>query len=466
MLASEFQSASTELPSVAFLRIALAPTVSVCSLLLSALAYGEPFTVKYMILAIAAFFVSARVFGELPLVNGEGGFSALPSRVITINWLVVFAVLLFAAYVTKVSGLYSRKLMLTWLVLTPFALHFGQDLARRLLHRIIAFSPAVRTRVIVGATERGRELARTIHADPCLGVVEGFFEDRSSARLPAMRPGEILGNLASVVEYVKRRSINVVYITLPLSEHPRIAQVVDGLRDTTASIYFVPGKLSLDFIQARIDRIGRVPVIAVCETPFYGINGALKRAVDLAVSAAILLLIWPLMLAIAIGVKRGSRGPVLFKQRRYGLDGKEILVYKFRTMTVTEDGDRVEQARRNDPRITPFGAILRKASLDELPQLFNVLEGTMSIVGPRPHAVAHNEEYRKRIDGYMVRHKVKPGITGWAQINGLRGETETVEKMQKRVEYDIDYLKHWSPSLDLWILLRTAFVVVKGHRAY
>jgi putative colanic acid biosynthesis UDP-glucose lipid carrier transferase len=191
-----------------------------------------------------------------------------------------------------------------------------------------------------------------------------------------------------------------------------------------------------------------------------------KRATDIIISSLILSLIWPLMLGIAIAIKRGSPGPVFFKQRRYGLDGKEILVYKFRTMTVCEDGARIEQAKKNDQRITRLGAFLRRTSLDELPQFINVLEGTMSIVGPRPHAVAHNEQYRKLIRGYMIRHKVRPGITGWAQVNGLRGETETVDKMKKRVEYDLDYLKHWSASLDIRIIFRTLFVVWKGSNAY
>jgi putative colanic acid biosynthesis UDP-glucose lipid carrier transferase len=272
--------------------------------------------------------------------------------------------------------------------------------------------------------------------------------------------------LAELAEYIKLNSINVVYITLPMSRDPRIVRVLNDLRDTTASVYFVPTTLPFDLIQARVERIGGISVIAVCETPYYGINGVLKRAADIVIAGLILALIWPLMLAIAIGVKKTSPGPVLFKQRRYGLDGKEILVYKFRTMSVCEDGDHIEQARQNDRRVTRFGAFLRKTSLDELPQFINVLEGTMSIVGPRPHAVAHNEEYRRLIEGYMIRHKVKPGITGWAQVNGFRGETETVEKMKKRIEYDLDYLNHWSLSLDLWIIFKTALVVLKDSKAY
>jgi putative colanic acid biosysnthesis UDP-glucose lipid carrier transferase len=177
-------------------------------------------------------------------------------------------------------------------------------------------------------------------------------------------------------------------------------------------------------------------------------------------------MISPILLAVAVGVKLSSKGPILFKQRRYGLSAEEISVYKFRSMTVTENGDSVKQATKNDSRITPFGSFIRRTSLDELPQFVNVLQGRMSIVGPRPHAVAHNEIYRKVIKGYMIRHKVKPGITGWAQVNGLRGETDTVDKMEARIEYDLDYLRKWSLSLDLKIIARTILLVFKDRNAY
>jgi putative colanic acid biosynthesis UDP-glucose lipid carrier transferase len=244
---------------------------------------------------------------------------------------------------------------------------------------------------------------------------------------------------------------------------PRIMGLLEGLRDTTTSIYFVPDIFIADLIQARMDGVGSIPVLAVCESPFYGVNGLIKRGSDIALASAILLLVSPLMALIACAVKLSSPGPVLFKQRRYGLDGRQIVVYKFRSMTVCEDGAHVPQARRDDPRVTPVGAILRKTSLDELPQFINVIQGRMSVVGPRPHAVAHNETYRKLIKGYMLRHKVKPGITGWAQVNGYRGETDTLGKMEKRVEYDLDYLRNWSLRLDLYIVFRTLFVVF-GHK--
>jgi putative colanic acid biosynthesis UDP-glucose lipid carrier transferase len=215
-----------------------------------------------------------------------------------------------------------------------------------------------------------------------------------------------------------------------------------------------------------MNEVGGVPVVAVCETPFTGFSGVVKRFSDIVLSLLILLMLTPVMTVLAAGVKLSSPGPVIFKQRRYGLDGKEILVYKFRSMTSTDNGTVVKQATRDDQRITRFGAFIRRTSLDELPQFVNVLQGRMSIVGPRPHAVAHNETYRKLIKGYMVRHKVKPGITGWAQVNGYRGETETVDKMEKRIEFDLEYLRNWSLSLDLWIIIKTALVVVKDRNAY
>jgi len=204
----------------------------------------------------------------------------------------------------------------------------------------------------------------------------------------------------------------------------------------------------------------------VCETPFYGINALIKRASDIALASAILALVSPLMLAVAIGIKLSSPGPVLFKQRRYGVDGREIIVYKFRTMTVLEDGNVIKQATRNDRRVTRFGALLRQTSLDELPQFFNVLQGRMSVVGPRPHAVAHNEMYRRLIKGYMIRHKVRPGITGLAQVNGFRGETDTLDKMKGRIEHDLEYLRNWSLQLDLQIVVKTIFVLLKKPDAF
>jgi putative colanic acid biosynthesis UDP-glucose lipid carrier transferase len=251
-----------------------------------------------------------------------------------------------------------------------------------------------------------------------------------------------------------------------MASQPRTLGLLDALRDTTASVYFVPDIFVSDLIQARVDHIRGIPVVALTESPTMGVSGIGKRISDVVIAGLILAAIWPLLLVVALGVKLSSPGPIIFKQRRYGLDGQEILVYKFRSMRTCEDGAAIQQAGREDPRVTPFGAFIRRTSLDELPQFINVLQGRMSVVGPRPHAVAHNELYRKLINGYMLRHKVKPGITGWAQVNGLRGETETLDKMRARIQYDIDYMRNWSLGFDLVIIAKTIAVVWRDQNAY
>jgi putative colanic acid biosysnthesis UDP-glucose lipid carrier transferase len=253
---------------------------------------------------------------------------------------------------------------------------------------------------------------------------------------------------------------------LPMRNVQRVSELIDELFDTTVSIYYLPDIFVFDLIQSRTTDIGGMPAIALCETPFYGPSGAVKRISDILMSATLLVALLPLMILIALAIKLTSKGSVIFRQRRYGLDGEQITVYKFRSMRVSEDGEQITQATQDDPRITAVGRILRRYSLDELPQLFNVLQGRMSMVGPRPHAVAHNEQYRGLIKGYMLRHKVRPGITGLAQVSGYRGETKDIEDMRTRIEYDLDYLRHWSLGLDLSILFKTILVVFRGEKAY
>ena len=242
--------------------------------------------------------------------------------------------------------------------------------------------------------------------------------------------------------------------------------MLESLQGTTASLFLVPDLFGISIIQGRLQDVNGVPMVGLCETPFTGVNAAAKRASDLVLATLIVVLVAPLMLVLAVGVKLSSPGPVIFRQRRNRLGGEEIVVYKFRSMQATDDGTVVAQATPRDPRVTRFGAFLRRTSLDELPQFINVLQGHMSIVGPRPHAVAHNEQYRQLIKAYMVRHKVRPGITGWAQVNGHRGETDTLDKMRERVECDLDYLRNWSLSLDLQIIARTIKLLIGDRHAY
>ena len=388
------------------------------------------------------------------------------TRVIS-GWFVIAALLAFFGLATRYIGVFDTDALLTWFWLAPAASIAAHLTLRTMAPLIIKWQGDERPAIIVGMNAQGIELARTIKANPLLAMrVLGFFDDRSLDRLDSKNGFPLLGRLANLGEYVRQNGVKVIYLSLPMSTQPRLLDLLSQLRDTTVSIYFVPDIFITDMIQGRMDMVDGIPVVAVCETPFTGLNGVTKRLSDMVLATLILLLISPLLLLIAIGIKASSPGPVIFKQRRYGLDGKEIIVYKFRSMTVCEDGDVVRQARKDDQRITPLGALLRKTSLDELPQFFNVLQGRMSIVGPRPHAVTHNEQYRKLIKGYMVRHKVKPGITGWAQINGYRGETDTLEKMKKRIEYDLDYLRYWSLRFDLSIIFRTILVIIRDRNAY
>ena len=442
-------------------RIALDPLVAIGMLFASLYLFREPFGGHYLILIVLVF--SLTFPGSSPQ---RAGIAALACDILA-SWAVVVTLLLLLGWATQTAALFDLRVMLAWACATPVALVCAHRLAPAMLRLLLTAEGMERVAVIVGGNELGTRLAGRINAAPHLGIrFAGFFDDRGPGR-NGDKPGEILGTISHLADYAKTHRVDSIYIALPMASQPRIVRLLDELRDTTASIYFAPDIFLSDLIQARLDTVAGLPVLAVCETPFYGVNGLVKRGSDLVLAAVILLLISPLMLAIAIGVKWSSPGPVLFKQRRYGLDGREIIVYKFRTMTVTEDGDVIRQATRGDKRVTPFGAFLRRHSLDELPQFFNVLQGRMSVVGPRPHAVAHNELYRKQINGYMIRHKVKPGITGWAQVNGLRGETDTLEKMSARIEYDLAYLRNWSLRLDLQIVLRTVLVVLRaGGNAY
>ena len=441
----------------------LDPFVVVGTLFGCMLLYGERFSNAYGGLALLAFVVSGAVFAR---PHGDNGLvatrlSKVWSRIL-LQWISVAAVLLLLAFAFKITAIFSRLVVTSWLCATPSALLAVHALRLR-AHSIFTNSAATPRYIIIGANNVGFELLQRL---PRRGFL-GFFDFRSADRLSqSVEPDLLLGHCKDVADFVGANGVSAIYIALPISNVPRIGEMIRELRDTTASIYFLPDVFSFDLIQGRLVNINGMPALSVCDTPFHGMDAVLKRTFDLFIAGVALLLTAPLMGILAVGVKLSSPGPVLFRQRRYGLHGEEINVYKFRSMTVCEDGLQVPQATRNDHRVTPFGGFLRRTSLDELPQLFNVILGTMSLVGPRPHAVAHNEQYRKLICGYMIRHKVRPGITGWAQINGLRGETNTVEKMSARVKFDIDYLNRWSLWMDIKILVRTLLIVLRDNQAY
>jgi len=297
----------------------------------------------------------------------------------------------------------------------------------------------------------------------------GFYDDRlecEDRRLDHKKVGDIAGEFKQLLEKSKQCEVDLIYITLPLRAEERISMLIQQLADSTVSVNIVPDFFTFNLIQSKWNNVQGIPVVSVFDTPFNAVDGIVKRLEDLVLCMIILPIIVLPMLVIAIAIKLTSPGPVIFKQQRYGVKGEKIEVWKFRSMTVCENGDDIKQATQNDRRFTPIGAFLRRTSLDEFPQFFNVLQGTMSIVGPRPHAIAHNEFYRKKIQGYMLRHKVKPGITGQAQINGCRGETDTLDKMEARIHYDLEYIKQWSLWLDLKIVILTVFKGFVDKQAY
>lgn len=439
----------------------LEPGVLAISLWIVSICVEGELLPAYLLLSVVVFAVT---FPGTPRLHTS--FWRLLTNVV-VSWLWIAALLALLAFSTHYDEEFSTRSLAIWLIVAPLS-QIGAHLALRKFapHLLDLQGPAQRA-IIVGKNDQGVALATRIAGAPYSRIeFSGFFDDRDRQRLPDSDDFPMLGALSSISEYVKAHGIQLIYLSMPMASQPRILQILDDLKDTTASIYFVPDMFITDLIQGRSGSVCGMPVIAVCETPFTGSRGVIKRISDIVLSIIILALISPILLVIAIGVKLSSRGPIIFKQRRYGLDGKEIYVYKFRSMTVCEDGGTIRQAQRGDNRITPLGAFLRKSSLDELPQFINVLQGRMSIVGPRPHAVAHNELYRTLIKGYMIRHKVKPGITGWAQVNGYRGETDTLDKMQARIDYDLDYLRHWTLKLDLHIILKTVLVVFKDQAAY
>ncbi len=378
--------------------------------------------------------------------------------------ITLIVLLIFFGWSTRSLNAFPAAVIVNWFWLTPVCLVAAHGLFRVAAPLVLKKN---QRSVIIGMNDQGVALADRITHNPYTDLsLLGFFDDRQPSRRTHASRYPVLGRFADVSSYVAQHGIRVIYLSLPMASQDRTLKLLDDLRDTTASIYFVPDQFITELIQARMSSVVDIPVVAVCETPFVGMNGLLKRLVDFGVALLALVLLSPLLAAVALVVRLGSPGPVIFRQRRYGLDGAEIIVYKFRSMRAVEDGDRIRQAQRNDERVTPIGALLRRTSLDELPQLFNVLQGRMSLVGPRPHAVAHNEMYRKLVKGYMVRHKVRPGITGWAQVNGLRGETDTLEKMAARIRYDLDYLRNWSLRLDFYILVKTFALILHDKQAY
>ncbi|MFT3928352.1 MAG: undecaprenyl-phosphate glucose phosphotransferase [Myxococcales bacterium] len=464
---------STERSNAAWLmRLLDACLIGFAHYLASLLREEDPGADLYLVVATLVAAVIFNVIGDangLYRPNLRSAFGKVEIGKIWTSWALTPPLLLTVAFTFKISDSYSRAVTLVWFILAPVILSVVRYATRRVNGELSRRGVATRSVHIVGATKMGALIAQRIMDDPTSGLrVQGFFDDRDPERLHPMPKGlgECMGKLDGLLELARKGQVDIVYVALPLRAESRISEIVRRLADSTASVYVVADFLVFDLVHAQWSNVQGLPVVSVFESPFYGVNGWLKRFEDIVLGSLIMLLISPAMALIALGVKLSSAGPVFFRQRRYGLNGEEIRVLKFRTMTVLEDGPEVKQAVKGDQRITRFGAFLRRTSLDELPQFINVLSGEMSIVGPRPHAVAHNEMYRRMIHGYMLRHKVKPGITGWAQVNGWRGETDTLEKMEQRINHDLHYIQNWGLLFDIKIIVKTVVGTGTRQNAY
>ncbi|MFO0915649.1 MAG: undecaprenyl-phosphate glucose phosphotransferase [Pirellulales bacterium] len=420
-----------------------------------------------MLAAILCFFFSGEVTGLYR--NWRGAAADREILCVWLTWFLAWPLLICLGFLNRHVASQLHVYVWPWLACGLITLATLRAVARLTLRTLRLRGLNTRKYAVVGINELAFELVSKIEQSTEMGLEFcGLYDDRSPDRRPPV-PADLtshIGPLDTLVQDAREGRVHIVYITFPMRAEDRIKDVLAEFADSTASVYIVPDFFVFELLHSRWTNIGGIPAVSIFENPFYGVDGFVKRMLDIVLSATAIVLLSIPMLILAVLVKLSSPGPIFFRQRRYGLDGRQIWVWKFRSMRVCEDGASVVQATRHDTRTTPIGAFLRRTSLDELPQLFNVLEGTMSLVGPRPHANAHNEAYRQLIQGYMLRHKVKPGITGLAQVNGWRGETDTLEKMQKRVEFDHRYIREWSLLLDLKILFRTLTVVFHDQNAY
>ena len=376
---------------------------------------------------------------------------------------VAILVLLSAAYLLKISQTFSRGWVLTWFsmsVCTLVIVHYGLS---RLIQGWVSYGLFARNIAIYGSGEIAEKLTRHLCRHPERSNVVGVYDDLFGSNTGSMA---VAGGLSDLIRTCTSTRLDEILIALPLSEETRIERVVTELSALPVDIRLCPDMSAFRLRPMGLLNYDGVAILELARRPIDHWGPILKMLEDKILSVLALTIAAPLMLFIALAIRLDSEGPVFFRQRRHGFNHSIISVIKFRTMTVIEDGTNVRQATRDDHRITRVGRFLRKTSLDELPQLLNVVRGEMSLVGPRPHALAHNEYYAAMLERYTSRHKVKPGITGWAQINGYRGETDTPEKMRLRMECDLYYIENWSLWFDLKILLLTPFYGLVGKNVY
>lgn len=428
-----------------------------------------PWHDRYLAMGVIGGFIFVFASQQVGVYQNWRGRALFSSAKLIINaWLITWALLIITAFLYKDTDNFSRLSVTSWALITPLLLISYRLIIRIVIGKYRSQGKNSKQIAIIGAGSVGQQIATIFQENSWLGYnVAAFYDDNTELHGKNINSIPVISGTNDIANAVNSNKYNEIYICLPLRAEQKIKQILEALTDTTAIVKFVPDLFTFDLMHAKSTDLKGIPVFSVFDTPLSSSsNQILKRLEDLILASFILILISPLLLWVSIKVKLSSSGPIIFKQKRYGLNGKEINVYKFRSMDTQDNGTVIKQATKSDPRITKFGRFIRRTSLDELPQFVNVIQGRMSIVGPRPHAVAHNEEYRKLVPKYMQRHTVKPGITGWAQINGWRGETDTLEKMEKRVEFDLHYINNWSLWLDIKIIFLTIFKGFINKNAY
>lgn len=428
----------------------------------------------YPLLSLLILFLTVNIFSALSVYRAwRGRWIYRELATLTIAWLCVMLCISLITFLTKSGSDFSR-LWFGWTFVVSFCGMVAVRILRRLITQKLYRQGKHQRRVIIaGAGKLGKKACTAILREKWAGLVPvAMFDDDHHLHGNSFKNVPVVGDLEAIPAFIEaRRSsqdrhIDQVWIALPLHAEQMIDQLQDSLVNTATNVFFIPDIFAYQLTNYSVDEVAGLPIMNMSASKVYGGAALLKRIEDIVVASLAIAMLSPLLVTIAAVVKLDSPGPVIFRQRRYGQDGKEIIVWKFRSMTCTEDGAHVAQAKRDDNRITRSGYWLRKLSLDELPQLFNVLQGSMSLVGPRPHAVAHNEFYRTKVSGYMARHKIRPGITGWAQVNGCRGETPQLSDMAERIHYDLEYIRNWSVPLDIKIMFRTFATLFKVKNTY
>lgn len=471
---SMYASNNGKIPDAAFIRGLIFRLADICAVTIGvflahvwrfgSLSISERY-VEALVLGLLLVLIVFPVFGLYKPIRGRTLYVQIRGLLLASTTVIVLLTMI--AFLTKTGDLFSRQWFVVSSVLTIFFL-IGFRVLATWISRFFIVRTFGHVRVgIVGAGTLGKKVVDRLREIEWAGYSVGAMYDDNKELIGTKYEDITISGMQELMLSVKHDKLDEIWFALPFRSEDRLKQLMHELRHAPMTMRFVPNIFAFRLLNQSVEMLGGVPIVTLNCSPMVGANRFLKACEDKLLAVLFLLLASPAMLVIALAIKCTSPGPVLFKQDRHGWGGRPISVWKFRTMLVhQEDAGRVTQASRNDLRITGIGRFLRRTSLDELPQLINVLQGSMSIVGPRPHAIAHNEEYKDVVDDYMARHQVKPGITGWAQINGYRGETETIDKMEKRVEFDLYYIRHWSLWLDIKIIVLTFFKGFLNANAY